>query len=197
MAQENLCDVQQPGAASSWELESDGSADETLALPAAPTDEPFLPPPSSSAVFPAAAAAVDSGDAAGGPPPVAVVPAAAAVVPAADAPAVGIGGVPWNSWDVPMGGRIVYDQRARSLGAHCPAHGSLCRINQVLKKRPLGYLGAWLNLAYACGDKDEHMQRRFDDSPTGARNSNNQEDARTAIVAAGNLGALIAMEPPP
>ncbi len=48
-------------------------------------------------------------------------------------------------WEIGGWGRIVYDAKNDSLGAHCTIgnHG-LCRANKVCKRLGLGYLVAWL-----------------------------------------------------
>ena len=52
-------------------------------------------------------------------------------------------GSPWPSWEVAGGGRLVLNSETQSLAMHCRRHGARCRIQQVLHKKPLGYLLAW------------------------------------------------------
>ena len=61
-------------------------------------------------------------------------------------------GIPWREWEVPGLGKLVYDEGAKSMGAHCKyrGHKSICRINRVTHKKPLGYLLAWLEFCPAC-----------------------------------------------
>jgi len=80
-------------------------------------------------------------------------------------------GSPWPTWPVPGGGRLVLNVDTDSLAVHCPVHGSLCRIQQVLAKGPIGYLGLWMSrmheggvagpegMAYHMGLKDQCLQK--------------------------------------
>ena len=60
------------------------------------------------------------------------------------------------------GGRIVHNVEAASSAAHCDVHGSLCRINRVIAKRPMGYLLAWLAATDKFTSRQAHMAARLD-----------------------------------
>jgi len=78
-----------------------------------PPSPPPLPPPH------------DPGDA-GGPPP-----------PPPPGPLPPPGHAPLPQWDTPWG-RLVYQPRSDSMGAHCQhTNHDRCRLNAVMKKKPL------------------------------------------------------------
>ena len=62
-------------------------------------------------------------------------------------------GQPWPHWKIGRYGYLVYNQQADSLGAHCSAHGSLCRVNKVCSRHGLGYLLAFLMEPHRAGSE--------------------------------------------
>ena len=73
--------------------------------------------------------------------------------PAVVAPAHTVYIGPWPNWQIGEFGALVLDASKGSLGAHCSRHGgSTCRANKVIKRKPLGFLVAWL----MAGHSDPH-----------------------------------------
>lgn len=99
--------------------------------------------------------------------PAAAIVAAAAAAPAATAapraPLVmrAPRGDSWARWPVPGldGAWLVWDENRRSMGAHCSAPGHhMCRLNRVVKKRPVAFLICWLRAGGDHADRISHLQ---------------------------------------
>jgi hypothetical protein len=111
--------------------------------------------------------------------PVAIVAAPTAVAPiAAAAPkaiakgkakargrgerVIGPAGGVWSSIDVLDYGKLVLNPYDMSYGAHCAEHGATCRINRVIKKRPIGYLVRWMQESYRFKTADAHKNAKYE-----------------------------------
>lgn len=77
---------------------------------------------------------------------------------------------PWTKivffgYDGEMLGWIVYDEVQAQLDAQCFHHrggrGGKCHVHRVLRKRPIGYLSAWLLSGCARDTRDEHFGKRL------------------------------------
>ena len=75
-------------------------------------------------------------------------------------------GEEWRRVEVEGLGTFVLDELTQSIGCHCPVH-SLCRINKLATKFPVGYFMAWLAAADTYPTKANHMAARFDRRPGG------------------------------
>lgn len=71
-------------------------------------------------------------------------------------------------------GWLVWDEVHSQIDAHCGRHRgtatSKCHVHRVLKKRPMGYLCAWLFNAHHHNGREGHFDarlRRRDDEPCG------------------------------
>jgi hypothetical protein len=74
----------------------------------------------------------------------------------------------WLTFELGAHGKIVYDMRNRSFGAHCPLHQG-CRLNRTSEAgarehqgRPLGQLAQWLLMANQTGSYAEHSALKRD-----------------------------------
>jgi hypothetical protein len=107
-----------------------------------------------------AAAAAAAGDGDG--------PAGADAAAAAGAGGMAKRGEAWPSWGIPGtgGGTLVFDKSNNSMAAHCGLH-RLCRVNRVLRKKPLGFLVSFLKCSHKYDSKDAHFKARKIDADTG------------------------------
>jgi hypothetical protein len=60
------------------------------------------------------------------------------------------------------GAYLCYDQKANSICAHCPYHGTGCRANKALNKAPMGFLLHWIYMGSRMKDSTmaEHCREK-------------------------------------
>lgn len=72
---------------------------------------------------------------------------------------------PWDRVNSALWGKFVLDPVTNSVGLHCHLHGPGCRINKVLRKRPIGYFAAWAlagqSVPLGPEGRQAHMAMRF------------------------------------
>lgn len=107
---------------------------------------------------------------------------------------VGLGN-PWPTFDVPGMGKLVFDEVARSFGAHCSLHPT-CRVNRVVAKRPIGYLVAWLRDGTRHTSRAGHFAARMERADGQALSLANRQAARNFALSLPSLSGALELEAP-
>lgn len=110
----------------------------------------------------------------------------------------GAEGAPWSVFLLPEGiGKIVHDPYSNSYAAHCLGrdHGPHCRINRVCRKRPVGYLVAWLLDEERHRTASEHKAARLDRSESSSVSYEKRVAARSWFSTLEGSNVVLAREP--
>ena len=114
-------------------------------------------------------------------------------------------------WNIPHLGTLRYQRQAnrRILGAHCPLGGSErvdgvwiprphgpgpCRLNRVISKRPVGFLGAWLNCRGDYASQQDHWNARIATAPGQRLDYAHRCEARRLVAEAPGCELLWRLE---
>ena len=92
-------------------------------------------------------------------------------------------------------GNLVYDVAAGHLTAHCRYcdHG-VCRLSRVLRKRPIGFLVAWLLDGHSHATQQEHLAAKRAVGEGEALDFEHRQDARELVRGLTDLGPLLLLE---
>ena len=84
---------------------------------------------------------------------------------------------------------------ANSLAAYCRGHGhGQCKVNRVLRKRPVGYLVAWLLDGCNHASKEQHIASRHCRGEDSALSYERRRDARDLINGMPALAKVLDLE---
>ena len=109
---------------------------------------------------------------------------------------------PWNKVESAAWGRFVLNETGTnpSIGCHCPYHGAKCRINKVARRRPVGWMAAWVlagrmeGIPAGPAGQRQHMELRTQVQPGEMLDQVERAAARIAALADDEMSRVFQWE---